>query len=274
MAAGDALPALNLWTSAADEDTDQRFGNVAGNTTKNDFDIQNYIVGADFGLSPALILGASLAIDKGDISGISTAVGAEENELSSSGFMLAPYLGWQLNEQWALDASVGIGEGELDASDSSRQDVDRWYAGANLNYQRWLGSWQFSGRFSYLHAEESYDDIRLRGETQQQLGGLQKLQDSDATNELDRIQLGGQVGYWWNGWLPYAGLHYMDDVHRSTTQDFAPSDPIGREAWIWALGVNYLSLAHGVSAGLAYEQEEGRGNQDLNTWMANLNLRF
>jgi len=274
MAAGDALPGLNVWASATDEDTDQRYGNISGNTTKNDFDIQNYIVGADFGLSPALILGVSLAIDKGDISGINTAIGAEENELTSRGFMFAPYLGWQLNEHWALDASAGIGEGKLNASGSSRQEVERWYAGLNLNYQRWLGSWQFSGRASYLHAEEAYDDIRLRGETQQQLGGLQKLQNSDATNKLDRIQLGGQVGYWWNGWLPYAGLRYMDDVHRSTTQNFAPSDPIGREAWVWVLGVNYLSLAHGVSAGLAYEQEEGRGNQNMNTWMANLNLRF
>lgn len=274
MAAGEPPAALNLWASASDDDTQQRYGNISGNTTKNDFDIRNYVLGIDFGLSSAVILGVSLAVDRGDISGINTAVGAEENKLSSQGFMLAPYVGWQLNSEWALDASVGIGQGELNASGSSRQEVDRWYAGVNLNYQRWLGNWQLSGRASYLHAEESYDDIRLRGETREQLGGLRTLQNSDATNKLDRIQLGGQVGYWWNGWMPYAGLRYLDDVHRSTTQRFAPSDPIGREAWVWVAGLNYYSLSHGISAGLAYEQEEGRGNQSMNTWMANMNLRF
>lgn len=274
MAAGDGAQPFNLWGNSSDEDTEQRYGNLSGNTTKNDFDIQNHILGADYGLaSPALVFGLSVAIDKGDISGINTAPGEEENELTSHGYMVAPYLGWQINDELSLDASLGIGQGELHASDSSNQDVDRWYTGVNLNYQRWLGSWQLAARAGYLHAEEDYDDLKLHGDTEEQLG-LTELQDSDATNELDRLQVSGQVGYWWNGWMPYAGLKYRDDVHRSTTQNFAPSDPIGKEAWVWALGVDFYSLAYGITGGVAYEQEEGRSHQNLNSWVANLSLRF
>jgi hypothetical protein len=40
------------------------------------------------------------------------------------------------------------------------------------------------------------------------------------------------------------------------------------------VGLNYFSLSNGITAGVAYEQEEGRSNQNMDTWMANLNLRF
>lgn len=273
LAAGEVTSPWNLWGSAALEDTQQNYGNLSGNRTKNDFDIQNYIVAADYGLAPDLLVGLSVALDDGEFSGLNTAPGEERNDLTSRGYMIAPYLGWQLSDELALDASLGFGQGELHASGSSSQQVNRWYAGANLNYQRWLDNWQLSGRASYLHAEESYADLRLHGETRADLG-LSKLQDSAARNKLDRIQLGGQIGYWLNGWMPYAGLRYVDDLHRSTSQDFAPSDPIGREAWVWTLGVNFFSLANGISAGLAYEQEEGRSNQKMNTWMANISIKL
>ena len=273
MAAGDVAQPFNLWGNVSRDDVDQRYENNSGSDTKNDFDIQNYLLGGDYGLSSALVVGLSVAIDRGDLSGITTALGAERNDLSSRGYMVAPYLGWQLSDEFSLDASIGLGQGRLDASNSSTQDVDRWYTGVNLNYQRWLDNWQFTGRLGYLHAEEHYDDVHLRGETEDVLG-QSKLQDSDSKNKLDRIQIGGQVGYWLNGWLPYVGLKYMDDMHRSTTLDFSPNDPIGKEAWVWTVGVNYFSLAHGITGGVAYEQEEGRSHQNMNTWVANLNLRF
>jgi hypothetical protein len=273
LAAGDAASAWNLWGNLSDVDSDQRFSNLAGTTSKNHFDIQNYIVAADFAWSPTLVTGVSAAIDKGDISGINLAPGEEKNELTSEGYMIAPYASWQLSEQLAVDASVGLGRGRVEAIDSSTQDVDRWFAGTNLNYERWLENWQLAGRASYLHAEEAYDDIHLRSETEAELG-LNRLENSAATNKLDRLELGGRVGYWLNGWMPYAGLKYVDDVNRSTTQDFAPSNPIGREAWVWSLGVNLFSLSNGITGGLAYEQEEGRSNQTSSSVMANLSIRL
>lgn len=273
LAAGNGAAAWNLWGNVVDDDSVQRYGNLDGAITKNHFEIEHYTLAADYGLSPTLVAGVSAALDRGDITGIDLDLGEEDNELTSKGYMLAPYLGWQLSNELALDASLGLGRGHIDAGDSSTQDVDRWFAGVNLNYERWLDNWQLAGRASYLHAEEAYADIHLRAESQAELG-LTTLENSAATNQLDRIELGGRLGYWLDGWMPYADLKYRDDVHRSTTQDFAPSNPIGQEAWVWTLGVNLFSLTNGITGGLAYEQEEGRSHQDTSSWTANLSIRL
>ena len=53
MAAGDVAQPFNLWGNVTDDDIDQRYENNSGSDTKNDFDIQNYVLGGD---SPARLL--------------------------------------------------------------------------------------------------------------------------------------------------------------------------------------------------------------------------
>jgi hypothetical protein len=74
--------------------------------------------------------------------------------------------------------------------------------------------------------------------------------------------------------MPYASLGYVNDVERKTTQFGAPSNPIGRDGWLWALGVNFISLSSGLTGGIAYKQEDGRSNQKVNSLMANIGIRF
>lgn len=265
LAAGEAMGSWNIWANALDDDTRQSYRNDFDQKVKNDSDVVNAIFGADYALSPQLLVGVSLALDQGDISGQTTADPGNTNKLNSEGYMLAPYLGWQLTPELALDASIGLGEGELDASGGEgSQDADRWYAGANLVYSRWMGNWQFGGRAGYLHAEEDYAKAKAAGVA---------YDSTEAKNKIDQIQLGAQLGYWLNGFMPYAGLKFVDDLNRSHSLE-GVEDEIGKEAWVWTLGLNYYSLAHGITAGLAYEQEEGRSNQSRNTLMANISLRL
>jgi len=74
--------------------------------------------------------------------------------------------------------------------------------------------------------------------------------------------------------MPYASIGYVSDLDRKTTQFGAPNDPIGKNAWVWAVGANFFSLSSGVSGGIAYRQEESRSNQKNNSLTANVNFRF
>jgi len=265
LAAGEAMGSWTIWANVLDDDTRQSYRNAFDQRVKNDADVVNSILGVDYTLNPQLVLGLSLAIDRGDISGRTTANPGNTNKLNSKGWMLAPYVGWQLTPELSLDASIGLGEGKLDASGGDgSQEADRWFAGVNLVYSRWVGNWQFGGRAGYLHAEEDYAKAKAFGTS---------INDTNAKNKIDQIQLGGQLGYWYNGFMPYAGLKFVDDINRSNSLD-GSRDQIGREAWVWTLGLNYYSLAHGITAGLAFEQEAARSHQARDTLTANISLRL
>ncbi|MDQ5904117.1 MAG: hypothetical protein QG672_1710, partial [Pseudomonadota bacterium] len=101
-----------------------------------------------------------------------------------------------------------------------------------------------------------------------------KFTGTDAKNTVGQLRLGMQAGYWLNGFMPYAAVAYTSDIHRDTTQFGNPDDPVGRDAWLFGLGVNYFSLAKGVSGGVAFNQEVGRNHQTNHSLVANINLRF
>ncbi|CAK0776530.1 hypothetical protein CCP3SC15_5520003 [Gammaproteobacteria bacterium] len=74
--------------------------------------------------------------------------------------------------------------------------------------------------------------------------------------------------------MPYVGLSYSSDLSRSTNQVGASADLVGKNAWIWTVGLNFFSLRNGLTGGIAYSQEEGRTNQKNNILVANIGLRF
>lgn len=148
---------------------------------------------------------------------------------------------------------------------SVKTEADRTFVAGNVSYNQWLDKIQLTGKAGYLHAEENYGNSKIAGVA---------AAGTAAKNSLDQIRLGVQAGYWMDGAMPYAGLAYTNDMSRSTTQFGAASDPIGKDAWVWSLGVNFFSLKSGVTGGVVYSQEEGRTSQKNNTLMANLNIRF
>lgn len=267
-AAGGKLGQLNVWGNLGEVDTRQRYASLPGyanGSVRNEMEVMNTVLGADYALSPTLLVGLSAAFDRGRGEGGNTDPTFSVNKIRSDGYVLAPYLGWQINREFSFDASVGFGSGEVKTFTTNKVDSDRWYAAANLNYSRWLGNLQFSGRASLLHGVEDYGDIKVLGV---------KQDDTDARNTIDQGRLMAQVGYWMNGVMPYAGVSYVDDFHRKTTQFGAPSNPIGRRAWEWRLGANFFSLASGITGGVYYAQEEGRSKQKSDSLVANINIRF
>ena len=267
--AGAGSGQWNVWGNLGETGTRQRY---AANTVysgpgfaENEMDVLNAVFGVDYTFSPGLAAGLSVGIDRGDGSGGHTNPAFAANNIRSRGFAAAPYLGWQISRTLSLDASIGLGRGGVDTHTTNSVDSHRWYGAANLNYNRWLGNWQFGGRASVLHGVEDYGNIRVSGVS---------YAGTDARNTLDQLRLAVQAGYWMNGVMPYAALAYANDVRRKTTQFGAPSNPLGRDGWEWRLGVNFYSLRDGAFGGLAYGQEEGRNKQKSHVFTANIGLRF
>lgn len=260
LAAGSTADKWNIWGSIDQNNTD--FGYIApgGSRTSGSNDVTTSIVGFDYTLSPRMVAGVSLAFDRGDGSGTSGAPAATTS-MSTDGYQVAPYIGYQVSKELAFDASIGMGEGDFSNSGGIKASADRWFAAANLTYAKWMGNVQYTGKVSYLHGEEKYGNLTA--------GAVTVRGD---TNKLDQVRVGAQVSYWMNGVMPYVGLAYTSDVNRSST---APgSNPLGRDAFVWSLGANFISLSSKITGGVMYQVESGRSNADNEVLTANVNFRF
>lgn len=259
LAAGGAPQAWNVWGNIDQNETDFSYIANAGRS-RGANDVLTTVVGADYALSSQLILGLSAAFDRAEGWGQRNANAKNHNDID--GYLIAPYLGYQLNKEWTLDASLGFGAGDFSATGGVKAEADRWFAAANLSYARWVGNWQFTGKASYLHGEEDYGNSKINGATQA---------NTASTNKLDQVRIGVQAGYWLNGFMPYAGLGYTSNVHRSSD---IGEDPLGRDSLIATLGINFFSLSSKITGGIFYEEELNRRRSDNQVISANINFRF
>lgn len=281
LAAGNASGKWNVWASVA-ESTNKYdrgafnfssfagSGDVAADVRTNKFDnrIDNIVLGGDFQSAPNLAFGLSAAFDRGTGSASSYKNVADASKsLSSSGYSFAPYLGWQINKDWALDAAIGWGKGKNTVASTVKTDSKRFFYGTNVNYTKWQGNWQLTGKGGYLFGQEKSDDSKD--------SALGVLANTKVTNEVGQFRLSGQVAYWMNGVMPYFGLAYASDqrsTNASTQQQY--STEMGKSAWVWSLGANFISIKNAMTGGIGYEQETGRSRSKNNKLAANINVRF
>lgn len=266
LAAGNVQEPWNVWGSYSQNDTDvgyyaPTFGGTA--KIKGNSDIQNTILGIDYALNSAMVIGLSVALDDGDGWSRNVTGAGPKLKNSTDGYVVAPYLGYQLNKEFAIDVSAGWGTADFSTA-TTKADIDRWFAAANFSYNRWVDNIQFTGKLSYLHGDEDVSDSKIKA-----TGA--KVANTDTSSAVDQIRLGAQVGYWMNGIMPYAGLAYTSNVNRSGD---AEDDPTGRDTFVATLGVNFFSLTSKVSGGMMYAEELDRSKSDNRIFMANLNFRF
>lgn len=265
MSAGTGAGKWNVWSNLSLNDTSQSYTALNNFKSHSKTEVTTGVLGVDYGLTPAVVLGLSAAYDDGDGRGRNFAPLETTNASDSRGYLFAPYVGWQIDQNLTLDASAGWGRGRLETDSGTEATASRWFGAANLNYSRWLGNWQFAGRASYLHGVEDYGDTRLNGA---------KFLGTGARNTLGQLRLNVQAGYWMGGLMPHVSLAYANDVRRKTTLSAAPGNPIGRAGWLLGAGVNFFSLKDAVTGGVVYHQELGRSHQQFHSLMANISLRF
>ena len=257
MAAGGPADKWNAWGNVSQNSNRYDATDSAAVRIKSGADILNVVFGADYRLDAKTVVGASAAFDRGTGTvGVAVPVGT-----TTSGYALAPYIGYQVSDRLAFDASVGLGEGKSSIG-AGNTDVTRTFLAGNAMYSYWRGNWQMSGKAGLLWAQEKSSDIRNNGAV---------VANTATTARLGQLRAGVEAGYWYgNGIQPYVGLLYSNDTLRSA-QGNAPWD---RDAFLLTLGVNFFSLKDKITGGIVYSNETGRQHTRNSTLMGNLNVRF
>lgn len=278
LAAGNVAGKWNIWASVAESDVKYDRGtfffNTKDRTNRYNSRIDNWVLGGDYQLASNMAIGLSVASDRGAgsmfsyaVDGTATAADQAAKSLSTSGYSFAPYFGWQINKDWALDATLGWGNGKSTVDGRVKTDSKRFFYGTNLSYTSWQGNWQLTGKGGYLFGQEKNDDSR------DDINGV--LLNSNVTNEVGQFRLAGQAAYWMNGVMPYFGLAYSSDSRSgNATADQRSATEMGKSAWVWSLGANFISIKNAMTGGIGYEQETGRSRSKNSKLMANINVRF
>lgn len=255
LAAGAPADQWNAWTNIS-QNSNRYDATTDGVRSKSGIDVTNFVVGGDYRFSPALVGGVSVAIDRSTGS-----LGVAPVGTTTTGYAIAPYLGWQLSNKLAVDATLGIGVGE-NSTGTGRTDQRRLFAAGNATYSDWYGNWQISGKAGYLWAQEKSADLRVNGAA---------VANSGATARLGQARIGVEAGYWMgNGMMPFVGVSYSSDVLRAV-QGNGSWD---RDAFLISAGLNFFSLKDKITGGIVYSEESGRRNAANSTLMGNLNIRF
>jgi len=276
LAAGNPAGKWNGWVSVAESDvkydrgTFKFAGAGADRTNKFDTRIDNFVLGGDYMWSPSLALGLSASFDRGrgSVSSYTIAAPDAAKSVSTSGYSYAPYFGWQITKDWALDGMIGWGKGKSTVTSDATvtSDSKRFFYGTNLGYTRWYGNMQITGKGSYLVGREDNDDSKNNGTV---------TANTKVSNELRQLRVGAQAAFWMNGIMPYVGLAYANNQISSTaTADQQDATAMGAGAYVWSLGANFISVKDAMTGGIGFEQETGRSRSKNNKLMANINVRF
>lgn len=257
MAAGDTANNWNVWGSVTKNFTDYEYLQ----TGVNNMDVLNGVAGVDYALTPTTVLGVSMSVDDGD----------GDSNISTSGYMLAPYAAFQFSPDLAVDASIGIGQGEFKVGNTGVADSDRWFASANFTYEHWFDNIQLTGKANYLHGVDDRENMKVNGV---------EMTNTYEKDTLDQMRLGMCVGIWLDNIMgnisinPYVSVEYSTDLSKEVEAFTIVDDPIGHDAWILGLGVDLFSLPNNITGGISYNREEGRSNQDNYNLMANFSMQF
>jgi hypothetical protein len=243
MAAGNEAPKLNAWVNVADT-------TIGSSAAASLFDgkVSNAIGGVDYMVSSNFVAGVSLGYDKVDLN-FNFAAGSG---LKSSGWMLAPYASYQINDMLSVDGTLGYASGDVDKRDTGVTTTDSYtrdFVALNLNATRWMGDVQFTGKVNYITANEKVA----------------------TTNKMEQVRLSGQVGYWMDGIMPYVSIAYVQDL-KVTSGGITPAN-LDKDAWVATVGANLFSKG-AVYGGIAYTEEFGRTDAKNYTFMANVGYRF
>lgn len=225
-------------------------------------DVKIYLVGADYTFSNNVIFGVAAAFDH-----TNTDLNFSAGKLDGSGFTISPYIGWAINRNLTLDATVGWGRTDIDTSTAGvtgSTNSDRTLGAAGLTYRHVVDAWSFSGRGAILGVRNKLDSYTLSNGTAV----------SDSTTHLTQIRLTGQVAYTYKQFTPYVSVAYINDLSRS---DQLPVSGIpasnDSDGWLPAVGVRFR-FDNMVYGSMQYSSERGRSQITNNMFLFNVGIRF
>ena len=180
------------------------------------------------GWNAALTVGADTPIGGGATGGLLLSVTRDHTDtvyntgtIDYTGVSVAPYFSFSINDWLSADASFG---GSYANSHQTRTAVgivtgdyttSSYFASANLNAAKWMGSWLLSGRAGVNGSSSTRDAFTESDATVNAASSSSMLQAS----------LGGTIGYWAAPALFYVSSTYVYDISRPTPAAGASTDP-------------------------------------------------
>ncbi len=219
-------------------------------------------VGVDYTLDNRMVVGVAFTGDRSDI-----ALNFNGGKMTGSGWTVSPYLGVPLTRNLALDATLGFGRANVDASAAGVNasiKSDRTIGSIGLTYRETVGNWQLSGRGALLTVSDKLGAYTLSNGTFVQGGSV----------DVQQLRLGGQAGYRMGNVTPYVGLTYIYDIRRPDQQPVAGQTAANdRDAWTPTIGLRFSS-GGALYGGIQYSSEQSRSQVKNNQVLFNLGLRF
>lgn len=176
-------------------DEDQRAVDSDGST-------HAIVVGGDYRFNRWLIGGLAFVYDRTDVD-----TTFNLGELEVNGYSFAPYAVVQLiQDRLFLDATVGYGITDQDAKRrsntiTSSADGDRIFAAANLTAVFRHMNWRMQPSTGILWSRSKTDSyLESNG-----------VRAGESVNHFGRMHVGGEVGYRFARWEPFAGAKYLYD---------------------------------------------------------------
>jgi hypothetical protein len=265
-AAGDMLSNLSAWLSYG-----HTFADNDRPSTEFDATQHNLLAGVDYAFSDQLLAGLVFGYESSDFD---TPFNA--GELQISGYTVAPYVAYLINDNFSVDATAGYSNLGIRQSrtDPFQQQptvkgnttTDRWFVASNLNAFTYWRDFALNGRVGLVYAED-----RQRGFTES--GGFTAQRIGSETYRFGQVQVGGEVAYVVHAIEPFASAYYQYDFEREKIRlnrgQQQPSDD--RDDVRVSAGLRYFGN-NGISGILEYSKIVGR--QDFGADTINLMLRM
>ena len=204
LAAGDMLgPGWAVWGSAS-------FSNFESAVAIAPYEA-NQIggrAGIDYLLTDRLLLGVAVGLDNTDTDTLYNGGGSD-----TDGYVIAPYAAYLINDYLSADLALGYmgldtNQDRIDTQNgatlTSNFDADRVFGAVNLNALYLTGPWALGGRIGALAVGESQTGYT-------ETGGPDFRTVADRNLDLGQFYFGGDVGYSFGEFEPYAIAFYRND---------------------------------------------------------------
>ncbi len=221
-----------------------------------------YLAGVDYTFANNVVFGVAAAVDRTDVD-----LNFSAGKLNGRGVTVSPYVGVAINNKFALDATLGYGQTNVDTvaggvTGSTRSDRNMGSLG--LTYREVIGAWTLTSRSALLKVRDKLGAYTLSNGTFV----------PDGTVNVTQIRLIAQAAYTSGPFTPYISLSYINDIQRL---DQAPVGGIAaandRDAWTPAIGVRFKA-DNSLYGSIQYSTERGRSEVKNNQLLVTVGIRF
>jgi len=203
---------VSVWSSINYSEAESDF-----TATAFDSETVSGSVGMDYVLSKFVTLGAYISYSDTDTKSAFNG-GSSDTET----FSIGPYATFVVDDNFSVDASIGYSTSDIDNTRTvgavvatGSQNGDTVFMSIGLNGMKWYDNIGVSGRVGWSYSDtdnDSYTDS---------LSTAFAATDS----QLGQIQVGGQVSYYTENFMPYIGATYVYDAISDDVTTVTPPQP-------------------------------------------------